>query len=274
MWLALLAACGGAGCEEGEVRDGEACVAYVPDAPEPPTGPALRNGLTWQWQLTEALDRSWDVDVYDVDLFEATDADLAGLRADGRLVVCYFSAGSYEDWRPDRSDYPEDAIGNRLDGWPDERWVDPMHPTVREVIGRRLDLAVERGCDAVEPDNMTAYHERSGFPVTPTEQLHFNRFLGDAARQRGLSVALKNDVEQIPELVDWFDFTVNEECAAFDECDTLAPFVEQDKAVLHAEYVDRWDDRAPRLEEVCGVQPGLSTIVKTWDLGPELATCP
>lgn len=74
--------------------------------------------------------------------------------------------------------------------------------------------------------------------------------------------------------MDWFDFTVNEECAAFDECDTLAPFVDQGKAVLHAEYVDRWDDRAPRLEDVCGVQPGLSTIVKTWDLGPELATCP
>ena len=121
---------------------------------------------------------------------------------------------------------------------------------------------------------MTAYHNRTGFAVNATEQLDYNRFLADEAHARGLAVALKNDVEQVPELVDWFDFTVNEECADYDECDTLRPFVQADKAVLHAEYVDDWSDADARAGEVCGVEPGLSTIVKTWDLGPELLACP
>jgi hypothetical protein len=197
-----------------------------------------------------------------------------GLRDDGRRIVCYFSAGSYEAWRPDASAFDDDDIGRKLDGWPDERWVDPTSPAVRAIMEARLDLAVERGCDAVEPDNVTAHHETSGFAVNATEQLDYNRFLADAAHERGLSVALKNDVDQIEALVDWFDFAVNEECAFYDECQTNRPFVDAGRAVLHAEYVDRWQDSARRLDEVCGVEPGLSTIVKTWDLGPEFAICP
>jgi hypothetical protein len=273
--IALLMACGETPvCPEGEVRDGSSCVVYTPDAPVPSTGTAFPNGITWQWQLTGPIDRSIDVDVYDIDLFDATDADLQGLRDDGRRIVCYFSAGSYEAWRPDASAFDDDDIGRKLDGWPDERWVDPTSPSVRAIMEARLDLAVERGCDAVEPDNVTAHHETSGFAVNATEQLDYNRFLADAAHERGLSVALKNDVDQIEALVDWFDFAVNEECAFYDECQTNAPFVDAGRAVLHAEYVDRWQDSARRLDEVCGVEPGLSTIVKTWDLGPEFAICP
>jgi hypothetical protein len=137
----------------------------------------------------------------------------------------------------------------------------------------RLDLAAARGCDGVEPDNVTASHNASGFQLNDTEQLDYNRFLADSAHERGLGIALKNDVEQVEDLIDWFDYTVNEECAAFDECDTLRPFVAAGKAVLHTEYVDRWADAPEKAAEVCGIEPGFSTIVKTWDLGPELLAC-
>lgn len=261
-------------CPEGQIRDGNGCQTYVPTDPVEGEVVAFGRGLTWQWQITGVVDTSHDVEVYDIDLFELTDAVGTQLRADGRSILCYFSAGSFEPWTPDAARFPESAIGRKLDGWPDERWLDHTDPTVRAIMQDRLELAVERGCDGVEPDNVTAHHNNSGFGINATEQLDYNRFLADEAHHRDLAVALKNDVEQIGDLVDWFDLTVNEECAAYDECDTLRPFVEADKAVLHAEYVDDWADAASRADEVCGSGAGLSTIIKTWDLGRELLACP
>lgn len=41
---------------------------------------------------------------------------------------------------------------------------------------------------------------------------------------------------QVADLVNWFDWTLNEECAAYNECDTLDPFLNQNKAVFQVEY--------------------------------------
>jgi hypothetical protein len=49
-------------------------------------------------------------------------------------------------------------------------------------------------------------------------------------------VALKNDLEQVEELLPYFDFALNEECFTYDECDLLIPFVEAGKAVFGVEY--------------------------------------
>jgi hypothetical protein len=274
--MLLLAACGETDvCPEGQVRDRQGgCERYVDG--EPILGEDIqkfRNGLTWQWQITGKVDTSHDVEVYDVDVFDLTDAVREQLEADGRIVLCYFSAGSYEPWRDDADQFPPEAIGRPLDGWPDERWLDHTHPRVRAIMQDRLDTAAAWGCDGVEPDNVTAHHNRTGFGLNATEQLDYNRFLADEAHLRGMAVALKNDVEQVGDLIDWFDLTVNEECAAYDECNTLRPFVKADKAVLHTEYVDDWSDARARADEVCGVEPGLSTIIKGWDLGPERLDC-
>lgn len=42
----------------------------------------------------------------------------------GKKVVCYFSAGTAEEWRPDYSDFPRDALGDPDPNWERERWVD------------------------------------------------------------------------------------------------------------------------------------------------------
>lgn len=276
MLFAMLMGCGGGvSCDDGQVREGTSCVAYISEDPVVGSGVSpLRNGVTWQWQITEAVDTSVDVEVYDVDLFELTPAVHDAVRARGSALICYFSAGSYEPWTADAASFSEAVIGRRLDGWPDERWLDIMDPGVRAAMEARLDLAVEKGCDGVEPDNVTAYTSASGFRLNASEQLSYNRFLADEAHERGLSVALKNDVEQIPELVEWFDFTVNEECADYNECDTLQPFIDADKAVLNAEYVTRFEDAAAKAADLCPALAGVSRIIKEWDLGPQLVACP
>ena len=61
---------------------------------------------TWQWQLNSILNTSYDVDLYDVDLFNTEQATIDDLHAQGKKVICYFSAGSYENWREDKDSFP------------------------------------------------------------------------------------------------------------------------------------------------------------------------
>ncbi len=220
---------------------------------------------TWQWQLQGDINTAYDVDVYDIDLFDAPPDVIDELRGAGRTVICYFSAGSFEQWRDDAGDFPAAAIGEPLDGWEDERWVDTRDATVRGILAARLDLAVERGCHGVEPDNVTAFQNESGFDLTADDQLDFNRFLADAAHRRGLLIGLKNDLAQIPALVDDFDFAVNEECLQYDECDAYAPFIDTGKAVFNAEYDESAVDD-PAGTCAAADAAGLRTLILPLDL--------
>ena len=44
--------------------------------------------------------------MYDVDLFDTPVSVVASLHARGRKVICYMSAGSWEDFRPDATRFP------------------------------------------------------------------------------------------------------------------------------------------------------------------------
>jgi hypothetical protein len=61
---------------------------------------------TSQWQLQGTPNTTVDAEMYDIDLFDHSAAVVAGLHAQGRKVVCYLSAGTWEDWRPDATQFP------------------------------------------------------------------------------------------------------------------------------------------------------------------------
>ncbi len=191
---------------------------------------------SWQWQLSGTVNTAYDVDLYDIDLFDSGTDLIQGLHAQGRKVICYFSAGSYEDWRSDKAVFPAEVLGKALDGWEGERWLDIRAEAVRSIMQSRLDLAASKGCDGVEPDNVDGYSNDSGFPLTAADQLDFNRFLATEAHARGLAIGLKNDLDQIVALTPFFDFSVNEQCHEFNECDAMQPFIDAGKPVFNAEY--------------------------------------
>ena len=226
-------------------------------------------GTSWQWQLTDSIDTSVDVAMYDIDLF-VPKATIDKLHQDGRVVICYFSAGSWENWRDDAGDFPSAALGNELDGWPDERWLDVTNATVRSIMQARLDFAVQQGCDGVEPDNVDGYDNDSGFGFGASDQLDYNRFIAQEAHTRGLSVGLKNDLAQVDQLVGDFDWALNEECFQWDECGDLLPFIQAGKAVFHVEY-----GGANLANTVCPVtEPmGFSTLIKNLDLDAWRVAC-
>ncbi|MER7737567.1 endo alpha-1,4 polygalactosaminidase [Streptomyces sp. NPDC096538] len=253
----VLAGCGGGSGADARPSPGQSDGRWQP-----------RPGVAWQWQLTGRLDTSVDVPVYDIDGFRHSEETVADLHRDGRKVICYLSTGAWEDFRPDAGDFPESVIG-RGNGWEGERWLDIRRTDVLEpLMAERLDMCRDKGFDAVEPDNMDGYRNRTGFPLTAADQLRYNRLIARLAHERGMAVGLKNDLDQIPELVDDFDFAVNEQCAQYGECDELTPFVEAGKAVLHAEYelpTARFCADSRRLK--------LSSLLKKYELGSWRQAC-
>jgi hypothetical protein len=95
-------------------------------------------------------------------------------------------------------------------------------------MGARMDLAKQKGCDGVEPDNIDGYtvdNKGGGFKLTYNDQITYNMWLAKEAHLRDLSIGLKNDVDQVKDLVNYFDWALNEECWQYNECDTLKPFI-------------------------------------------------
>ncbi|WP_416978632.1 endo alpha-1,4 polygalactosaminidase [Streptomyces sp. T028] len=227
-----------------------------------------RPGIGWQWQLSGKVDTSVDVPVYDIDGFDQSEETVAELHGDGRKVICYLSTGAWEDWRPDADDFPKSVIG-KGNGWEGERWLDIRAVDVLEpLMAERLDMCREKGFDAVEPDNMDGYKNTTGFPLKAADQLRYNRLIARLAHERGMSVGLKNDLDQIPALVDDFDFAVNEQCAQYDECADMTPFIEADKAVFHVEYELPTSDFCAESRRL-----KLSSLLKKYELGVWREAC-
>lgn len=191
----------------------------------------------WQWQLQGKIDTSVGAAVYDVDGFEVPKQTVRQLHWLGRKVVCYLDVGSWEAYRPDAKRFPRAVIGRRYEGFPDERWLDVRRFRLfAKPLKRRFDLCARKGFDAVEPDNIAGWENRTGFPIGRKDQLRFNRWVARQVHARGMAVALKNDGGQARELVDDFDFAIVEQCFQYEECGPYRTFVQHGKAVLEAEY--------------------------------------
>ncbi len=210
-------------------------------------------GTSWTWQLQNYNNLTIDpaVDVYGIDLFDGiNESVIARLKSEGKKVICYFSAGTREDWRPDADDFSTDSViaDGAMQDWPGEVWLDisnetALNDSIKPIMQARLDLAAQNGCDGIEPDNIDGYEntsETQGF-ISSADQLNYNKWLATEAHARGLSIALKNDIGQANELEPFFDFAINEQCFAYgNECtDYEDNFLKNNKAVFNQEYYTR-----------------------------------
>ena len=230
-------------------------------------------GTMLQWQLDDLpADLAIEADAYDLDLFETPAATVAALHAQGRRAICYVSAGSWEDWRPDAEQVPAALLGNEYEGWPGERWLDIRQiDSLAPVLLARLDLCRLKGFDAVEPDNIDGYDNDTGFPLTFEDQLRFNRWLAAEAHARGLSIGLKNDADQAAALLPDYDWALTEDCFDQGWCGQLSPFVRAGKAVFAVEYTDTGitlDEFCPRAAAL-----GFAAMLKSRGLDAHREAC-
>lgn len=231
-------------------------------------------GTSWQWHLSDqVIDQSVDVDMYDIDLFDTDMSTVSALHAQGRKVVCYISVGSWEDWRSDKDQFPASIIGNDYEGWPGEKWLDIREIDIlTPIMEARLDECKAKGFDGVEPDNIDAYTNNTGFPLTYEDQLNYNIWLANAAHERGLSIGLKNNGDQVADLLQYYDWALTENCFLDDFCAQFSPFIQAGKAVFDAEYTENGatiDGFCPEANAM-----NIDAILKNMDLDAYRETCP
>ena len=222
-------------------------------APLLPAGPGIRsqasigaNGSLWipaamttfaiQYGGSK-LDTNVKADVYDVDGFDTSATTVAQLHHDGRHVVCYIDGGTWENWRPDAKEFPKRVLGKRDGNWKGERWLDIRQLSVLQpIMSARFEMCKDKGFDAVDPDNIDGYQNNTGFKLTASEQLTYDRWVAKSVHSFGLSVAQKNDNSQIQALHPSFDWAVLEQCYKQGWCGQFTPYTNDDRLVVDIEY--------------------------------------
>ena len=204
-------------------------------APSPNWGHPPQH-LTWYWQLQGTVSNSQPAAAYDIDGFDTSAAEVAALHAQGKKVICYVDVGTSESGRPDYSSFPASVQGSG-NGWPGERWLDIRALSVLQpIMTARFQMCHSKGFDAVEPDNIDAYANSSGFPLTAADQLAFNEWVANEVHSLGMAVFQKNDNGQTAQLQPYFDGMLDEQCNQYSECNTAQPYLSSGKPVLNAEY--------------------------------------
>jgi hypothetical protein len=249
----------------------DAATDAQPPADATPPRPKPEPLMTWQIQLTGTLDTTVDARVYTADI-ETPASVIRGLHAAGRIVICYFSAGTMEPFRDDASRFPPETLGAPLPTYPDERWIDVRNATVLAIMQDRLAKAGQVECDGVHPSGLAAFLSNTGFDFTRADQLAYDRALTAAAHALGLSIGLVDgDASLSQELLADFDWTVVWSCVG-SNCAPAAPFIGARKAAFLIEYGDE-----SRAAEVCPKAKGLglSAIIKrNADLDAFRVGCP
>lgn len=209
-----------------------------------------------------------NADVYIVDGEGTSEDTIAQYHADGKTVICYFSAGTWEPGRSDADEFDPACVcgsgrsfggnacssnDNKLSGW-DEWWLD-IHSAsciskVESIMSARISSFVAKGCDGVDPDNVDSFANSDQLHGnTAEDQVNYLLWLSFTARSQDLMIDLKNAGSLLvddngdatsyqSEIVEAFDFAVIESCHEYEECDTYDSFLAAGKPEIQIEYED------------------------------------
>ena len=233
-------------------------------------------GATWQIELINVVsDTSYNAEIFDFDMFDNPASTITKLHSLNRKVICYFSAGTYEDWRSDKGSFQAADLGAAMEDWEGESWLDTNSANVRKIMTARIALAKSKGCDAIDPDNVDAYNNENGLNLTPEDAVDYLTFLAGEAHSRGMSIGLKNAAEIVPTMLPIMDFLVNESCIEWTECPSFSPFIAAGKPVFHIEYPPGAGDKisASQKKKSCAAPAGFSTVLKKLDLDAWIELC-
>lgn len=197
--------------------------------------------------MSLALNSSWHIqfsgtqkyptrDIFNVDLFDTSKAVIQKIQTKWSKVICYISAGTREDWRPDVQKFPASTLGNTVDGWKWENWIDVRNTTVQKIMQSRMDLAKSKWCDGIDPDNVNGHENNTGFQLSSSDMIAYNQFLVTEAHKRWLLIGLKNAQSLISSIGKDYDFFINESCYTYNECGAYISMISLWKPVIIMEY--------------------------------------
>ncbi|OAF98971.1 endo alpha-1,4 polygalactosaminidase precursor, partial [Paraphaeosphaeria sporulosa] len=245
-------------------------------------------GQKWQIILTGVPDVSksplppTDAPVWDIDLFDSDAATITALKATGKIVICYFSAGTVEDWRSDAKEFPAGDVGKVLPQWPNEKWIRTGSTKVRDIMAKRIKLAGDKGCDAIDPDNIALSEAQltdpqqndNGLNLQSADAISYIQWMATEAAKYSMEIGLKNALDIVDTLTPTVSFAVNEQCAQLSECDRYASFLASGKPVFHIEYPTPLNAAAAKGVSCTGPgTAGMSSILKNLALDGPAVYC-
>jgi hypothetical protein len=123
----------------------------------------------------------------------------------------------------------------------------------------------------------------NGLRLTSDDSIALMEFLSSVARPLNLTLGLKNAGRIIPAVLPFVEFSVNEECVQYNECEKFQRFIEAGKPVFHIEYPNNNVGSDTSLEtklvnESCGKDRetntgGFSTVLKRENLDGWVEYC-
>lgn len=190
------------------------------------------------------------------------------LKQNGKVVICYFSAGTSENWRSDYGRFPSSVKGGKVDGWSGERWLNTKSSTVLDIMKDRIDLAKSKGCHGIDPDNVDGFDNNTGFSLSKSDSTNYLKNLASYAHSKGLMMGLKNSAEIASSLSSTLDFAVVEECHQWNECSSYNGFTSKNKAVFQIEYTRKSNNLCNNAKNM-----GATLIFADWDLDGNISYC-
>ncbi|KAF7542403.1 hypothetical protein G7Z17_g11601 [Cylindrodendrum hubeiense] len=242
-------------------------------------------GDTWQIVLLNPVKitqkaPSPNADVWTLDMYDNDASTFKALHAAGKKVICYFSAGTREDWRDDADLFQAADVGAPLKDWKGENWLNTRSAAVRKIMAGRIKYASQKGCDAIDPDNIDPYDYNTGFKLTQANQIDYIKFLSNTAASYKMSMGLKNGVDIISKVLSYVAFATVEQCSEYSECQAYAPFIKAGKPVFQIEYPEAPDQiSTSAVKELCPTSDKASenyqftTIIKKSNLDGWVRYC-
>ncbi|TLD35603.1 H(+)/Cl(-) exchange transporter 3 [Venturia nashicola] len=206
-----------------------------------------------------------DADIWDVDLFDTPKETFDILHGKGKRVMCYFSGGGSESWRADFKEVKKSDMGDDMPKWPGEKYLNLKSPTVWKFMQKRIKMAYDKGCDAIDPDNVDPFNDDfgrgGGFKLTKEDSVDFLTKMAAEAKRYGMSVGLKNAEDILPNVTSVIQFAVNEECSTYElGCKQYEPFLKTGKPVFHYEYIKLLKTRTASRSD----KPELQSVYPQW----------
>ncbi|MBB5638636.1 endo-alpha-1,4-polygalactosaminidase (GH114 family) [Pedobacter cryoconitis] len=265
-----------AACQKESRNNGD----NVPNNAEPDASKVSwwqpKPGVTFDWDLDDLKSGdTFTAEVVDVDAFTTTAEQVAALHAQGKKVIAYVSAGTIENDRPDANLLPKEVIGKVYPEWPKERWLDIRQlEKLKPWLNSRISRIVNKGFDAIEPDNLDGFNAETGFDISINDTKLFCDLLIKLAHDKGLGIGQKNVPELSAEYSKKFDWVLTEDAFQQGWQNDVKPYITQNKPVFAVEYTDS-TSQSTFTNSVCPAAQSLkySAILKNRNLDKWVYKC-
>lgn len=196
--------------------------------------------ISFDWVLGKSNSNdSFNTSIVDLDAFETSSETVFKLHTQGKKVIAYLSVGTIENTRSDSHLLPKEIIGNIYPQWPEEKWLDIRKlDKMKPWLSSRLSMIKQKGFDAIEPDNLDAYENNTGFDINLIDTKTFCDYLISLSHSMGLGIGQKNMPELAIEYSSKFDWALIEDAFYQGWSKELKPYIDKNKPVFSVDYTD------------------------------------